>query len=311
MEFNLYQSKGDKKAIPDFKALTNANEDANSYLPSEELVAAVNVSIALGLPLLLTGEPGTGKTKLAYHIAQRFADLQGPYIFEAQTSSVKKDLFYRYDALGHFRWAQKGEAGDANAIEELFIHYEALGLAIIDAKKEGKRSVVLIDEIDKAPRDLPNDLLSTIENLCFDVSEVPVTPKLRYECPRHLLPIIIITSNSEKNLPEAFLRRVAYHHIEFPNSVKLLEILQAKGIAFGETDDPTAIVAHFEKIRGLGLNKKPATAELIAWASLLPKIGFPTQKLNDLSKLTEAETSLLHSTYSVLGKNEDDLKKMK
>ncbi|MBE2207850.1 MAG: MoxR family ATPase [Saprospiraceae bacterium] len=312
MKFNIYQTEGEAAALPDFKPLTNRRDDAATYLPSDELVAAVNVALALGRPLLLTGEPGTGKTMLAWHIARRFSNLEEePLVFEVQTTSTKKDLFYHYDALGHFRWAQKEEAGEAADIEDRFIRYEGLGRAIQMAQKEDRRSIVLIDEIDKAPRDLPNDLLAAIENLRFDVPEVPVKPKREYQCPDHLRPVIIITSNSEKNLPEAFLRRVVYHHIEFPDSKKLLDILQAKGILFAKDDDPEAIVAHFEAIRSKGLNKRPATAELVAWATLLPQIGFPTHKLRQPEKLTEAERKLLHQSYSVLAKMEDDLKKLK
>lgn len=311
MKFNIYQTQGEPPALPDFKPLANRKDDAATYLPSEELSAAVNVALALGQPLLLTGEPGTGKTLLAWHIAQRFKNLDGPHVFEVQTTSAKKDLFYHYDALGHFRWAQKGETGDPAEIEERFIRYEALGKAILLAREEGRRSIVLIDEIDKAPRDLPNDLLAAIENLRFDVPEVPVKPKREYHCTDHLRPVIVITSNSEKNLPEAFLRRVVYHHIEFPDTQKLLEILQAKGIAFSKSDDPKAIVTHFEQIRGKGLSKRPATAELVAWATLLPKIGFPTQKLGNPDQLDDAEKKLLHASYAVLAKMEDDLRKLK
>lgn len=309
MDFRLYQPKDEPRELPDFKPLPGLAEDAGAYLPSDELVAAVNVALALGQPLLLTGEPGTGKTQLAYHVARQFK-LDKPLVFNAQTSSSKKDLFYTYDALGHFRWAQKNESDAFDDIESRFIRYEALGEAIRLARNDGKRSVVLIDEIDKAPRDLPNDLLAAIEELRFDVPEVPVKPKLEYTCPPKLRPLIIITSNSEKNLPEAFLRRVVYHHIEFPGTQKLLEILQAKGIALGKKDDPAAIVAHFEEIRGKGLNKKPATAELVSWATLLPKIGFPTHKLNTPGQMTAPEKKLLQTSYAVLAKTEDDLKKL-
>lgn len=311
MSFNLYHAKGEPQPLPEFQPLIDRNTDAETYLPSEALTDAVNVALALGQPLLLTGEPGTGKTLLAWHIARRFSNLEGPHVFEVQTSSTKKDLFYHYDALGHFRWAQnKSDDPDAD-IEDRFIRYEGLGQAIKTAVLEGKRSVVLIDEIDKAPRDLPNDLLAAIENLRFEVPEVPVKPKREYRCPHNLRPVIVITSNSEKNLPEAFLRRVVYHNIEFPDAKKLIEILQAKKIAFSEKDDPKEIVSHFEAIRGKGLNKRPATAELIAWASLLPKIGFPSSKINKPDELSEKEKVLLQASYTVLAKTEEDLKKLK
>lgn len=313
-DFQLYQPKGEPRELPDFTASEGLRADAASYLASPELQAAINVALALGQPLLLTGEPGTGKTQLAYHVALRFANLHGPHVFNAQTGSTKRDLFYRYDALGHFHFAQsakdQGEKLTPEIVEERFIRYEGLGKAIQEAKLHGKRSVVLIDEIDKAPRDLPNDLLAALEDLRFEVPEIPGEKKREWACPKPLPPFIVITSNSEKNLPEAFLRRVVYHHIEFPKGVKLLEILQAKGIAFPKDADLDAIVAHFEDIRGKGLNKKPATAELIAWASLLPKLGFPTQKLKDTASLTEAERQLLKTSYAALAKTREDVQKL-
>jgi MoxR-like ATPase len=309
MPFHLYHTEGDAKPLPDFQPLLDREADAVNYLPSEALTDAVNVALMLGQPLLLTGEPGTGKTQLAWHLAKRFSNLEGPHVFEVQSVSTKKDLFYHYDALGHFRWAQNKE-DNPNPDMERFIRYEALGEAIKTAALHGNRSIVLIDEIDKAPRDLPNDLLAAIENLRFEVPEVP-GKKVEYKCPQNLRPVIIITSNSEKNLPEAFLRRVVYHHIDFPIGDKLLEILRAKKIAFRSDDDMKAIVAHFEAIRGKGLNKRPATAELIAWAALLSKLGFPTAKLAPDADLSQKEKDTLQASYTVLAKTEEDLKKLK
>ncbi len=304
--FHLYPDAG---ALPSFHAPETGDE---AYIPSPELIAAVNVALSLGQPLLVTGLPGTGKTRLAYHIKDRFPDLEGPFRFNAQTSSVKKDLFYTYDALGHFQWAQNQQSKDITSLEmeERFIRYEAFGNAIRLAQQKGKRSVILIDEIDKAPRDLPNDLLAVIEDLVFEVPEIPGDAPKRWECPKKHMPVIIITSNSEKDLPEAFLRRVVYHHIDPPLGDKLVEILQAKKLfALGE-EDFRVLVEHFLEIQGKNLGKNPATAELIAWAALLPKLEFPVQKLKDRSTLTEVEKKLLRASYGVLAKNQDDLQKL-
>lgn len=309
--FEIYPPQTSSTKLPEIPYQEPKKE---VYFPSPELAAAVNVALVLGQPLLLTGEPGTGKTRLAYHLSDCFENLSGPFVFNAQTGSVKKDLFYSYDALGHFQWAQnqKNEQLSPDALETRFIRYEALGKAIKLAYEEGMRSIVLIDEIDKAPRDLPNDLLSAIEELSFDVPEIPGDIPRRWACPKQKLPLIIITSNSEKDLPDAFLRRVVYHHIDFPNDdVKLLEILQAKGLMGMEIPEMMAIIKHFRAIRNNNLGKKPATAELISWAKLLSKIGFPIQKLKDLESLTAEEKSLLNTSYGVLAKSQDDMKKLK
>lgn len=308
MSFELYTSE-EKGKLPDFAALKKTKE---SYIASIELRTAVNVALALGQPLLLTGEPGAGKTRLAYHLADFFG-LGEPLVFNAQTNSVKKDLFYSYDALGHFQRAHNQKEGKiaADEIENSFIRYEALGEAIRRAADEkGVRSVVLIDEIDKAPRDLPNDLLAAIEELVFEVPEIPGKTK-RWECPQHLIPLIIITSNSEKDLPNAFLRRVVYHHIEFPTDEKLLEILAGKQIKPLKKTDLRLIVTHFNDIRNHGLNKRPATAELISWAILLSKINFPFAKLAENAKLNDPERQLLNSSYAVLAKTQEDLQKIR
>jgi MoxR-like ATPase len=260
------------------------------------------VALALGQPLLLTGEPGTGKTQLAHHLAY-FFKLANPLVFNAQTTSTATDLFYKYDALGHFQYAQNAQSPPLSieAFEERFIRYEALGEAI----RRGKRCVVLIDEIDKAPRDLPNDILAAIEQLSFRVAEIGRT----FETDTANRPIIILTSNSEKNLPDAFLRRVVYYHIKFPNATQLLSILSQKTDNI-PTADLSSLIQHFEKIRQLKLKKLPATAELIYWALLLQKMQFPMSKLNNLP-LSEAEQALLHSSYSVLAKTNEDLESLK
>ena len=123
--------------------------------------------------------------------------------------------------------------------------------------------------------------------------------------------MIIITSNSEKDLPNAFLRRVVYHHIEFPTDEKLLEILAGKQIKPLKKTDLRLIVTHFNDIRNHGLNKRPATAELISWAILLSKINFPFAKLAENAKLNDPERQLLNSSYAVLAKTQEDLQKIR
>jgi MoxR-like ATPase len=308
MPFDLYKNTEVNQELPPFIP-TQKDE---TYLPSEELQAAVNVALALGQPLLLTGEPGTGKTQLAFHIAKQFG-LGEPLVFHAQTSSGKKDLFYHYDALGHFQYVQnqKNEALTIKVMERKFIRYEALGEAIRLANDANKRSVVLIDEIDKSPRDLPNDLLYAIEKLQFEVPEIPSESIKKWQCPDKLPPIIIITSNSEKNLPDAFLRRVVYHHIKFPeDEQRLLEILKSKGTSIDKKLDLQPLVAYFLGIRKMNLGKKPATAELIAWAMLLSKLKFDTTLLSEPTKMSETYKKTLRITFAVLAKSREDLQKL-
>jgi len=299
--FHLYKSEG-QADLPVIEPNPKLR-DAALYEPPAGLQAAVNVALALAQPLLLTGEPGTGKTQLAEHLAH-FFKLGEPLVFNAQTGSTVKDLFYRYDALAHFQYAQtQQEPLTPEALEQKYIRYEALGEAI----RGGERRLVLLDEIDKAPRDLPNDVLAALEKLEFYVPEIGKTWP---SPPAERRPVIIMTSNSEKNLPDAFLRRVVYYHIPFPDDKMLLRILSKKVEGFAEPE-LKIMVKHFEAVRDekiLKLRKKPATAELIQWATLLFKIQFPAAKLDDPAKLSPDERSLLLSSYSVLAKSKDDLK---
>jgi hypothetical protein len=185
-------------------------DDPAGYLADEGLRDAVNVAIALGQPLLVTGEPGTGKTQFARSVAYELG-LMSPFVFNTKSTSTARDLFYRYDSLRHFHDAQFGNG--QKDVEE-YIEYESLGLAILRAMPPAAadrflpaalrvsgptRSVVLIDEVDKAPRDVPNDVLDEIEQMRFTVRETGRT----FTAERSYAPIVILTSNSERTLPDA------------------------------------------------------------------------------------------------------------
>lgn len=300
--------------------------DPAEYIVSRELRHAVEVALILGQPLLVTGEPGTGKTQLARRVAYELglpAEIF-PLTFNTKSTSTAKDLFYQYDALGHFHDAQimrqEGQRLDVHS----YITYEALGKAILlslspdDERRRrvndylpgdlrdiyGARSVVLIDEIDKAPRDMPNDVLNEIESMSFTISELTDDERkqrgLSFTANQNNNPIVIITSNSERDLPEAFLRRCVYYNIEFPDEKNLSQIINGRiGLDFLTEKLRENAVRLFFQIRGLpGLRKPPATAELLSWVRVLER-----QKLNVLDQKHARD---LEYTYSSLAKDAAD-----
>jgi MoxR-like ATPase len=285
-------------------------DDPAGYLADEGLRDAVNVAIALGQPLLVTGEPGTGKTQFARSVAYELG-LMSPFVFNTKSTSTARDLFYRYDSLRHFHDAQFGNGQED--VEE-YIEYESLGLAILRAMPPAAadrflpaalrvsaptRSVVLIDEVDKAPRDVPNDVLDEIEQMRFTVRETGRT----FTAERSYAPIVILTSNSERTLPDAFLRRCVFYHIPFPHPERLRLIIQRRlrpDSSFAPAMVESAI-RHFENIRALGLRKKPSTAELLAWVRMLDNLHL------DIDHLGPSEAETLAFTYSILAKSREDL----
>jgi MoxR-like ATPase len=280
----------------------------SGYEADEDLEAAVNVALLLGQPLLLTGAPGTGKTQLAFHVSNQFG-WGDPLIFEAKSTSSYRDLFYTYDALGRFH--AKDAEGASRDVRD-YIEYNALGRAILRTRHEEeikrylgesykhdgpKPSVVLIDEIDKAPRDFPNDILREIENLYFKVPEIDLEEVAAD--PDHRI-VVVITSNSEKNLPPAFLRRCTYFHIKPPSDKKLLQILTNRfGELAKEDNFYTDAIALYNTLRKGGLEKAPATAELLAWVAYLRQRG--------ITSLNDPKT--IRASLAALVKSEEDTSK--
>ncbi len=249
------------------------------YLPDPKLMEAVDLAIALGRPLLLQGEPGCGKTRLAYAVAYALGlPLEESYI---KSTSRAQDLLYTYDAVNRLYDAQLGEKAVQDSREvKNYVRLGPLGRALARAEY-GRRSVVLIDEIDKADLDFPNDLLWELDRLEFRVTEAP---EMHFAVPKdkpELRPIVFVTHNDEKALPTAFLRRCIFHYLEFPGSQERLQaILQTQGIK-NEVLGQKAIEVIL-KLRELDLSKRPGLSELLDWVGYLEAVQMPVERLEEL-----------------------------
>jgi MoxR-like ATPase len=319
-DFRLYQGDGDGATLssrnlklPLFKKLKGL-DDPTGYVAEKGLRDAVNVALALGQPLLLTGEPGTGKTQLAASLAYELG-LPEPLVFNVKTTSGAKDLFYRYDSLRHFHDSQfKKEQIEV----EDYISYEAFGLAVLLSMEPQKadpflpaslrakgptRSIVLIDEIDKAPRDLPNDVLNEIESMSFAVKETGRS----FESDSRYRPILVLTSNSEKNMPDAFLRRCVFYHLSFPDADRLKQIVQRRldQVSAFTPEMLDHAIRHFEEIREMGLKKAPATAEFLGWMRILQKMDI------DVRNPKPGQAEALAFSYAALAKTREDFERLR
>lgn len=285
---------------------------APDFVMDDQLAAAVNVALAIGAPLLVTGEPGCGKTQLAYHLAWVFQVLEAdklsgdrerdrglgpqPFRLQVKSTTTARDLLWSFDTVSWFHDGQdKAKAGqplDKRSYRTRGPLWEAF-----EALQRERPAVVLIDEIDKAPRDFANDLLHELDQFRFECSDTgePV------ERPRGVAPpLVVVTSNAERRLPEAFLRRCVFHHLELTDA--LIRDAVARRATSLEIDPALqkAAVDRLLAIRKLNLRKRPSTGEALAWLWVLHASGVQAEALR-----TAPQAELPH--IGALIKDRDDL----
>lgn len=249
--------------------MSNIFQGGEKYISSPELIRAVNVAVALEKPLLIKGEPGTGKTTLAGAIAQSLG--KKLIIWNIKSTTKAQDGLYTYDVVQRLYDSQFG-GGNVAHIEK-YIKYGKLAEAFL----ADEQAVLLIDEIDKADIEFPNDLLWELDQMEFYIPETQKTIKAKQR------PIVLITSNAEKELPDAFLRRCIFHYIEFPDKQQMEEILRVH-IGDGIEDILIAqMLEAFYQIRSWQeIEKKPSTSELVDWAQALLLSGISPEKIEEI-----------------------------
>ena len=236
-----------------------------SYLTNESLEAAVDCALALERPLLVKGEPGTGKTLLAHSIAESLSlDL---IHWPVKSTTRAQDGLYVYDTVQRLYDARFGD-GDVKDIRR-YIKHGALGRALSSAS----RVVLLIDEVDKADLEFPNDLLHELDRMRF------VVPETGDEVVAKHRPIVVITSNNEKELPDAFLRRCVFHFIDFPDAERMKRIVRVHHPSVDDAVVDQAVVAFYELRAVPRLRKRPSTSELVDWISVLMQSGVGGDRL--------------------------------
>ncbi len=333
-------------------AFGSYDTDPSKYFIADEsgLKKAILLALKLSKPLLITGEPGIGKTQLAYWAAKILSEqtsdnllpfIDKPYIFITKSKSESNDLYYQYDAISHFQ----DKEGKKNVAE--FINLSAMGLAICQTygfdinwilesnplrgiknlnavKNTSMSSVVLIDEVDKAPRDFTNDLLDEIENNHFHIKEINTTIKRNDERKARIL--TILTSNSETNLPEPFLRRCLFFNIEFPADRDLLQIIFNRISPFLNEISQNystyeleskykSLITLFKHIRDDVKNKPPSISELLDWIKILHLEGLVELidedfTYSNINTLSDENKKLFRLSLLALLKNKEDIEEI-
>ncbi len=259
-----------------------------SYVATEDLMMAVNAAITLARPLLVKGEPGTGKTMLAEEIAKSLGRPLIQWHIKSTTKAARG--LYEYDAVARLRDSQLGD----NRVNDIR-HYILKG-KLWEAFESPVQPVLLIDEIDKADIEFPNDLLLELDRMEFFVYETKETIKAVQR------PIIIITSNNEKELPDAFLRRCFFHYIRFPDQQTMDQIVHVHYPDIKKRLLAEAMQCFFELRELPGLKKKPSTSELLDWIKLLVADDIPPEALRE-----KDSRKAIPKLYGALLKNEQDM----
>ncbi len=267
--------------------MTARFEGTADYVATDDLKVAVNAAVTLQRPLLVKGEPGTGKTELARQVATAL----GAKMIEWNIKSTTKAQqgLYEYDAVSRLRDSQLGD----ERVHDIS-NYIKRG-KLWEAFEAGERIVLLIDEIDKADIEFPNDLLQELDKMEFHVYETGETIRARHR------PIIIITSNNEKELPDAFLRRCFFHYIRFPDMDTMAKIVEVHHPGIKPQLLTTALTQFYEIREQTGLKKKPSTSEVLDWLKLLLAEDIAPEDLK------QKGASALPTLHGALLKNEQDV----
>ena len=260
----------------------------DSYVASDDLRVAVNAAIALQRPLLIKGEPGTGKTVLAHEVAKA---IKAPLIeWHIKSTTKAQQGLYEYDAVSRLRDSQLGD----ERVKDIK-HYIKRG-KLWDAFTAAERPVLLIDEIDKADIEFPNDLLLELDRMEFYVYETQEVIKAEQR------PVVMITSNNEKELPDAFLRRCFFHYIRFPDETTMARIIDVHYPGLKKELLAEALGAFFQVRETPGLKKKPSTSELLDWIKLLV-----AEDIDPAGLRSQDAKKTLPILHGALLKNEQDV----